>query len=169
MDNILSRIEKIAINEGIKITRLEQIIGASKGVLSRAINNKTDIQSKWIQAIVENYPKYSEEWLLTGKGEMLKKEESRSFSHIVGDGNLVGSNLSGLSGTFLPTIQKGETGKLKQKFQDSRFIIENEALKKETLRLESEIQHLKLLLAEKDKVIKGNERLIQVLMNTKKD
>lgn len=54
MGNILSRIQEIASNEGITIGALERQIGASKGVLSRAINNGTDIQSKWIQTIVEN-------------------------------------------------------------------------------------------------------------------
>ncbi|RHO73392.1 helix-turn-helix transcriptional regulator [Parabacteroides sp. AF48-14] len=73
MNTILQRIEKIAINEGIKITAFEKSIGASKGVLSRAIANGTDIQSKWLQAIVENYPRYSEEWLLAGRGSMLKE------------------------------------------------------------------------------------------------
>ena len=42
MKTILQRIEQIAINEGIKITTFEKSIGASKGVLSRAINNGTD-------------------------------------------------------------------------------------------------------------------------------
>lgn len=74
MGNILSRIQEIAINEGITIGALEKRIGASKGVLSRAINNGTDIQSKWIQILVENYPLYSAEWLLTGKGCMLKDD-----------------------------------------------------------------------------------------------
>lgn len=58
------------------IGAMERSIGASKGVLSRAISNGTDIQSKWIQIIVENYPQYSPEWLLTGKGNMLKGKES---------------------------------------------------------------------------------------------
>ncbi len=74
MNKILPRIENIANNEGITIGALERKIGASKGVLSRAIANGTDIQSKWIQAIVENYPQYSAEWLLSGKGEMLRNE-----------------------------------------------------------------------------------------------
>ncbi|CAK7061019.1 MAG: hypothetical protein PARBA_02263 [Parabacteroides sp.] len=74
MNTILQRIEKIAINEGIKITAFEKTIGASKGVLSRAIHNGTDIQSKWLQAIVENYPQYSEAWLLAGRGSMLKRQ-----------------------------------------------------------------------------------------------
>ena len=70
MKNILSRIEKIADSEGITITALERKIGASKGVLSRAVANGTDIQSKWVQLIVENYPLYSANWLLTGRGKM---------------------------------------------------------------------------------------------------
>lgn len=55
---------------------MERSIGASKGVLSRAIANGTDIQSKWLEAIVENYPLYSGDWLLTGKGEMIKQDDA---------------------------------------------------------------------------------------------
>lgn len=77
METILHRIEQIAMNEGIKITSFEKSIGASKGVLSRAINNGTDIQTKWLQSIVENYPRYSEAWLLTGRGSMLKEEQKQ--------------------------------------------------------------------------------------------
>lgn len=82
MGNILSRIKEIATNEDISIGGFEKKIGASKGVLSRAITNGTDIQSKWIQNIVENYPRYSAEWLLTGKGDMIKNKyyECESFN-----------------------------------------------------------------------------------------
>lgn len=68
MDNLLHRISLIAENESISITALEKKIGASKGVLSRAINNNTDIQARWLTAIVENYPHYNATWLLTGIG-----------------------------------------------------------------------------------------------------
>lgn len=74
MCKIVSRIKQIASNEGITIGAMERIIGASKGVLSRAINNGTDIQSKWLMALVENYPQYSSEWLLTGIGDMIKEQ-----------------------------------------------------------------------------------------------
>lgn len=74
MGNILSRIQEIASNEGITIGAMERTIGASKGVLSRAINNGTDIQAKWLSIIVENYPRYSTRWLLTGAGSMLKDD-----------------------------------------------------------------------------------------------
>lgn len=76
MGNILSRIQEIACKEGITIGALERGIGASKGVLSRAIANGTDIQSKWIGIIVENYPLYSTRWLLTGEGPMLRDSKA---------------------------------------------------------------------------------------------
>ena len=72
MCKITSRFEEISKQEGITIGALEKKIGASKGVLSRAIAKGTDIQAKWIESVVENYPQYSAEWLLTGKGSMLQ-------------------------------------------------------------------------------------------------
>lgn len=80
MGNILSRIQEIACKEGITIGALERGIGASKGVLSRAIANGTDIQSKWIGIIVENYPLYSTRWLLTGEGPMLRDSKASEES-----------------------------------------------------------------------------------------
>ena len=72
MDTLLDRIATIARSEGISIGALERKIGASKAVLSRAIQNKTDIQAKWICKIVENFPAYSTDWLLSGDGEMTR-------------------------------------------------------------------------------------------------
>ena len=72
MCKILERIKEIAKHEGITIGALEKKIGASKGVLSRAIAKGTDIQAKWIESLVDNYPYYETEWLLTGNGDMLK-------------------------------------------------------------------------------------------------
>ena len=78
MAKILDNISILAEKEGITIGALERQIGASKGVLSRAINNGTDIQAKWLQVIVDNFPHISAEWLLTGRGEMLKNEGTPS-------------------------------------------------------------------------------------------
>ena len=72
MKTLLDRISEIAQAEGISIGALERQIGASKGVLSRAIQNSTDIQAKWLSKIVENYPLYSGDWLLSGSGNMRK-------------------------------------------------------------------------------------------------
>lgn len=83
MCKILPRIKELADQEGITIGALERSIGASKGVLSRAINNGTDIQSKWLQAIVEKYPLYSAQWLLSGEGEMKQQNYRYSREDII--------------------------------------------------------------------------------------
>lgn len=77
MAKILENIVKIAELEGITIGALERTIGASKGVISRAVSNGTDIQAKWLVAIVENYPLYSADWLLTGRGNMTKEADEK--------------------------------------------------------------------------------------------
>ena len=71
MCKILSRINEIASYEGVKLTSIEAAIGASRGVLSKAIKNGTDISSKWVGLICENFPKYSPRWIMTGEGPML--------------------------------------------------------------------------------------------------
>lgn len=77
MGELLHRISEIAKLEGITIGTLEKRIGASKGVLSRAIQNGTDIQAKWLSRIVENFPNYSAEWLLSGTGVSNIKDVTR--------------------------------------------------------------------------------------------
>jgi transcriptional regulator with XRE-family HTH domain len=74
MSSIIERIAELAQNEGITITSLERKIGASNRVLSRALSKGTDIHAKWLQVIADIYPLYSESWLLTGRGSMLKQE-----------------------------------------------------------------------------------------------
>ena len=76
MCKILSRIKILAENEGISLSTLEKTIGASRGVISRAIAKGTDIQSKWLELICKHYPHYSAQWLLSGTGDMYVTEDS---------------------------------------------------------------------------------------------
>lgn len=97
MKNLIERIALICENEGITITALERNIGASKGVLSRALANKTDIQSKWLTAIVENYPLYDPSWLISGKGkmkinELVKNEKKANMIPFYDNVESVGGN-----------------------------------------------------------------------------
>ena len=63
----------VSKEEGLKIGQLERNIGASKGVLSRAINNGTDVQSKWLTALIEKYPHYNYEGMLKGDFSTIKE------------------------------------------------------------------------------------------------
>ncbi|TNE29173.1 MAG: S24 family peptidase [Bacteroidetes bacterium] len=78
---ITQRIGQIIDKEGISPGRLEKVIGASKGVISRSIRQDTDIQSKWLTKVVENYPHYNAYWILTGDGEMLSRAAKTTIHH----------------------------------------------------------------------------------------
>ena len=73
MKDFFKRISELIDNEGINITTLEELIGASKGVLSRAKRNSTSISVEWVMKIVEKFRQYDANWLLLGEGEMFKK------------------------------------------------------------------------------------------------
>lgn len=82
MSNLLLRIQALAESEGITITALERSLGASKGVISRAIKYGTDIQAKWVCLIVENYPHISAVWLLKGEGDIVKQSSHNDNNQI---------------------------------------------------------------------------------------
>ena len=82
MEDFFKRISELVDNEGINITTLEQLIGASKGVLSRAKRNNTSISVEWVIKIVEKFRQYDANWLLLGEGEMFKKVTKSDESEV---------------------------------------------------------------------------------------
>lgn len=70
---MIDRLKQFIETENISISALEKKISASDGMIRRAIRNSTDIQSKWLEKISDNYPDLNLTWLITGKGQMLKK------------------------------------------------------------------------------------------------
>lgn len=69
---MIKRLSQFIQYQGVSVRAFEQSINASDGMIRRAIANKTDIQSKWLSVIAENYPNLNIDWLITGKGNMLK-------------------------------------------------------------------------------------------------
>jgi repressor LexA len=82
METIFDRIKHFAETMHLSIRKLESIIGASNGVISNAIKNNTDINSKWLSRIADNFRQINLEWLITGKGEMLKTTVEKSMALI---------------------------------------------------------------------------------------
>jgi phage repressor protein C with HTH and peptisase S24 domain len=77
---LIDRLKQFIDYEGISTSSFEQKIGASDGMIRRAINKNTDIQSKWLTSISDNYHDLNIEWLVSGRGEMLKKDNQRQNS-----------------------------------------------------------------------------------------
>lgn len=68
---MIKRISEFIQNQKLSVRAFEQSISASDGMIRRAINNNTDIQSKWIGMIADKYPRLNIIWLVTGQGDML--------------------------------------------------------------------------------------------------
>lgn len=74
MPKIADRIAQIIKDKGISTRAFEMSIGASNGMIGRAVAKNTDIMSEWLSKIIEVYADISPEWLLTGNGPMLRDE-----------------------------------------------------------------------------------------------
>jgi len=74
MAKIIERIALLVKNKRVSTRAFETSIGASNGVIRRAILNNTDISAEWLAKIIESYPDVSADWLLTGEGEMIKPD-----------------------------------------------------------------------------------------------
>lgn len=77
---MIERLKLFIENQGISISAFEQRISASDGMIRRAIKNNTDIQSKWLFEMSDNFPDLNLEWLITGKGSMLKSDSRNTVS-----------------------------------------------------------------------------------------
>lgn len=76
--NILDIFQRVAEAEGISITALERELGASRGVISRAIKQKSDVGSKWLFALVDKYPNYDLMKIIDGSYDIIKKRVDNS-------------------------------------------------------------------------------------------
>ena len=139
--NTTERIRQLSENEEISISKIEKIIGASRGVLNKSIKNGTDIQSKWISKIVENFPQYNSLWLLTGKGTMLLKNDNASITN--NHSGVAGINIAGAAGSDIEVNQGGDA------IRNSELIEENKELKEKVIRLEKQIDKLFKMLDDK--------------------
>jgi hypothetical protein len=67
----------------MSIRQFEIAIGASNGVISNAIKNKTDIRANWISIIIEKFPDINVDWLISGKEPMsrvgLQSDRNENF------------------------------------------------------------------------------------------
>lgn len=74
-ENTIQRIKKYIDSKGIRVSSLEKEAGMSNGSFASQLKNKKTIGVDKLENILKNYLDINPEWLLTGKGEMLRKEE----------------------------------------------------------------------------------------------
>lgn len=77
---ILERIKEYIDCKGITVAAFERSIGMSNASFGKSLKNRGAIGSDKIENILSVYTDLSSEWLLTGKGNMLKEEKTEDVS-----------------------------------------------------------------------------------------
>ena len=70
---VTQRLSEYLEAKGINQYTFEVKIGVSQGSISKAIKQNKSIGSQRLENILNSFPDLSPEWLLTGKGEMLRE------------------------------------------------------------------------------------------------
>jgi hypothetical protein len=71
---IIDRLALYIESKGISLNAFDKSIGASNGYIGKQIKNSASVGVDIIQNIISVYNDLSIEWLITGKGDMLKSE-----------------------------------------------------------------------------------------------
>ena len=75
MCNITSRIKEYLDYKKIPISLFEKTTGMSNGAFGKQLKNKGAIGTDKLEKVLLNYPDLSPQWVLTGKGGMIKSAE----------------------------------------------------------------------------------------------
>lgn len=78
---ILERLKEYIDSKGISVSAFEKSIGMSNASFGKSLKNKGAIGTDKLENILTVYPDLSPDWLLTGRGEMLKSKHTFPENH----------------------------------------------------------------------------------------
>lgn len=111
METNIERLHAYILGKGLSYRAFEQSIGMSNGVIGRAISRKTDIASAWLSKIIDVYSDMNPIWLLSGVGNMLKKEpdldKNETNSKLLDDENM-NTHFESKKNIRVPKDEKGQ-------------------------------------------------------------
>lgn len=91
MKNTISRIKEYIDFKGITNQKFEKEVGFSNGAFASQLKNNRTIGVDKLENILKAYSEINTEWLLTGEGEMLKKEKDNTEHNYTDLENLLNS------------------------------------------------------------------------------
>lgn len=92
MLEITERLSNLVFMFGNSVNAFAKNIGVDTANLNKMVKGQQSITKKTVQKIISAYPQVSEEWLLTGEGEMLRQSSSQN---VTGNNNIVGNSNTG--------------------------------------------------------------------------
>lgn len=76
VEKMNDRLKRFLDYQGMSVRQFETTIGSSDGKIAKFLTSNSSLKSDTLNQIMENFPQLSIEWLLTGKGDMLKPSTS---------------------------------------------------------------------------------------------
>jgi repressor LexA len=103
MEKISDRILLIIQQENLSIRKFELKIGCANGTIQTVVKNGTNIGSKWVTKIIEKFPQYNPDWIMTGSGNVLRtitlvNDPEIKYSNNTKPSNVPLVNLSAIAG-----------------------------------------------------------------------
>lgn len=156
--NVKTRLESYLVSKKIKKTHFEASIGAANGFVNSI---KRSISPDYLESIANEYPDINIEWLLFGKGEMLKSSDntniisgSVSESTVQYGGNMNSHNVSINGDLEGKKIIRPDQIEIKQESNAEEVLLQKVAS------LETEITRLVDTIRSKDETIDAQKQII---------
>jgi len=73
------RIIQLLNSEGLSASKFADIIGVQRSSMSHILSGRNNPSLDFIQKIMRSFPDVSGDWLISGSGEMSKKQDSSSL------------------------------------------------------------------------------------------
>lgn len=176
MRSVKDRIAHFIKTKGITTIDFERSIGVSSGYVK---NISKSVQPDKLETISDLYPELNIEWLLIGKGEMLKPDTAPNVQLSDRSANYQGTftepinTILGGSGNTIGASARERIAKKKAEKgigtqpEAIQLMHEIQILNVENEKLKAEIEHLKENLRLKDTVIQAKDEVIKLLAEKK--
>lgn len=110
----IERVEIIIEHYNLNVSQFEKSIGMANQTIGTALKRKSGMKDDVLNKILNKYPEIDERWLLTGKGEMLKKNNLEAKE----------VDFTELSVMFVPLVSKFAYAGFLSGFGDPEYIEE---------------------------------------------
>lgn len=69
---VIQRIKAVLLHKDVPMSRIAEFAGIKQNTFSRQVGGESALSAAVLSAVIEYFPDISPEWLITGKGDMIK-------------------------------------------------------------------------------------------------